>query len=211
MKSDVYLPLIAFHHSVGLAVGIPVNMYFMQHSHFRLFGLVLLGAPSLCCATSVFCRTFDLEKHHYIEIFNSAQMTVGFCLGQRCLYFFPAAYLCVKTVFEQESSWWIRAPFLYGVTAMSAFNLIVLAIMGAGLKKVLLADTPEKKQEGKRLVRRGSSMGLSVGEFAKVVPQRRGLTNVFVAAKMVGLAERAKRKVSDRKRSGECADKHKDS
>lgn len=198
LKSPTYMGLVIFHHSVGLCVGIPVNMYFADIFQFQLFGLVVLGGPSLCCLLSVFIRTFDLEKHPGLDLLNHLQMLIIFAIMQRTLYYFPAAWFCIQEVWRSPvCTWAIFLPFVYAVVAMSLFNLIVLAIMAGALKDTLFGKTPEAKAEGRRRLCRSASMGLSASDFnSGLVGTSERLTTFFVASKMVGLAETAKKRVS---------------
>lgn len=187
LKSNAYIPFVSFHHSVGLAVGLPVNMYFADRFQFQLFGIVLLGAPAVTCLTSVLCQTYDLELHRRLKTFDSIQSTLGFCVVQRTLYFFPAAYSCMKMVWAQERSWTVRAAFVYGLASMSIFNLMVLGFRGYELKKSVSAK--HAKEEA----------CVGAGEFEKDVSAIRPTRSVHVAGRMVASPQRMNRGVTSRK------------
>ena len=46
-KKANLVPLLCFHHSVGIAVGLPVVLHFSEVRHFQEFGFMMLGMP-LC-------------------------------------------------------------------------------------------------------------------------------------------------------------------
>jgi len=197
LKSETYGRLIFFHHSVGICVGVPVNMYFAHIPDFQLFGLVLLGGPSLCCLLSAFLKLWDSEAHPMIDLFNQVQMLLVFCFAQRVLYYFPAAWSCTLAVWRSPGcTWSMFLPFGYAVIAMSLFNIIVMAVMVAGVTQALFGKTLEEKMVGRKLIKKSATMGLSARDFNCGIGRSQQLTNIFVASKMVGLAEKAKKRVA---------------
>lgn len=197
LKGDMYLRLAVFHHSVGLCVGIPVNMYFADIFQFQLFGLVILGGPALTCWVSVFLKTFDAEEHKSFDLFNQVQMAVIFCFLQRTVYYFPAAWSCVQEVWQNPAcGWFMTVLFVYALVSMSLFNLIVLGIMSSSLYKAVLSKTPEDRAEGRRRFYRSTSMGLSASDFNIGLMHSKQFTHLFVASRMVALAGQAKKRVN---------------
>lgn len=197
LKSETYVGLIVFHHSVGICVGLPVNMYFSHIYEFQLLGLVILGGPSFCCLLSAFLKLWDSEAHPMIDLFNQVQMLLVFCLAQRVLYYFPAAWSCTVAVWRSPGcTWSMFLPFGYAMISMSLFNVIILAVMATGVKKALGGKTLEEKMVGRKLIKKSATMGLSARDFNGGIGHSQQLTNIFVASKMVGLAEKAKKRVS---------------
>jgi len=197
LKSDTYVGLTVFHHSVGICVGIPVNMYFAHVFEFQLFGLIILGGPAFCCLVSACLKLWDSEAHPMIDLFSQVQMLLVFCFAQRVLYFFPAACSCTLTVWRSpECTWSMFLPFVYALTAMSLFNIMVLAIFAKGVKQALLGKTAEDKSVGRKMIKKSAMMGLGARELNAGVGKSQQLTNIFVASRMVGLAKKAKTRAS---------------
>jgi len=147
MKSDMYPILITFHHSVGLCVGIPVNLFFSEVYVFQLFGLVAVGAPALSLIPSIYVKTLDAKEHKMLVVGNQIYFFVTFCLIQRTLFYVPAAMKCLAFAYHSQLlSWVSAAPFLWALLAMSAFNLAVLQLSASQTHAMLTASSEEEKE-----------------------------------------------------------------
>ncbi|CAE8652381.1 unnamed protein product [Polarella glacialis] len=139
LKSKMFGPLMVFHHSVGLCVGIPVNMYFSEVYEFQLFGLMTLGFPAICFLPGLIIKTLDKEK--YARLWFAEQMWVflTFSLGSRTIFYFPAAWSCFLHVWRSPvgSNWKVILPITWALLAMSVFNIMVLGIKLDGFYKML--------------------------------------------------------------------------
>jgi hypothetical protein len=196
MKSDMYPMLIAFHHSVGLCVGVPVNLFFSEVYIFQLFGLVVLGSPVLSLIPSLYVKTLDAHENKRLLLGNQIYILVTFGLLQRTLFHFPASIKCLAFAYYSPMfSWAFAIPFLWALLAMSAFNLMVLQIMVKGAYDMLNAKTEEEEKEALVLLRRASSTATRHGSMGVFVTSR-NLKQVMVAAKMVARAKRAKASVA---------------
>jgi len=148
MKSVMYPIFMLFHHSVGLCVGVPVNLFFSEVYMFQLFGLVALGAPALSLIPSIYVQTLDAKEHRMLVIGNQIYVYVTFSIIQRTLFYVPAAMTCLAFAYHSPMfSWAFVVPFLWALLAMSAFNLLCLVLGASGLHKKLTASPEEEKQE----------------------------------------------------------------
>lgn len=186
MKAKLFVPMMFFHHSVGLCVGIPVNLYFSEVRAFQMFGLMTLGAPAICLAPSLIIKALDGKTYPRLIFTNKIYLFLTFGLGSRTIYHFPAAYHCFMHVVQSPvGSWKVLVPFTWALLAMSVFNLMILCIQLQGVyedAKHLLgkSDQPSKT----------SSSNLS-GLVAHLSVES-NLTQVFFASKAVGWAKHAK-------------------
>jgi hypothetical protein len=148
MKSDKYRIFITFHHSVGLCVGVPVNLFFSEVHMFQLFGLVALGAPALSLIPSIYVKTLDLKGRKMLVLCNKIYVFVTFGIIQRTLFYIPVAIKCLAFAYRSPMfSWAFGVPFLWALLAMSAFNLACLQAMASGTYKMLTASSEEEKKE----------------------------------------------------------------
>lgn len=190
VKSDVFVPLMFFHHSVGLCVGIPVNLFFSEVFKFQLFGLIILGAPALSLIPSLYVKTLPAKENKGLLLANQVYILLSFCLAQRVLFYFPAAIQCFMYMWHSPVfSWSIAIPFAWALCALSIFNLMILGILGGGLYKVITAKTEED------VIRRLSSMNL--GSVHTVVPFRseKGIVALQIATKMIAKSIQARKAV----------------
>ncbi|CAE8632860.1 unnamed protein product [Polarella glacialis] len=139
LKSREYGALMAFHHSVGLCVGIPVNMYFSEIYEFQLFGLMILGFPAICFGPALITKTFDKAQYSRLWFAEHMWMLLTFFLGSRIIFYFPAAWSCFLHVWHSPhgSNWKVLLPFTWALLIMSAFNIMILGINLNGFYKML--------------------------------------------------------------------------
>eukprot|EP00931_Biecheleriopsis_adriatica_P078101 TRINITY_DN51568_c0_g1_i1.p1 TRINITY_DN51568_c0_g1~~TRINITY_DN51568_c0_g1_i1.p1 ORF type:complete len:339 (-),score=42.85 TRINITY_DN51568_c0_g1_i1:151-1167(-) len=192
MQSKLFAPLMFFHHSVGLCVGIPVNMYFSDVYIFQLFGLVILGFPAICLAPSLLVKTLDREVYSRVLLANNVYLFVTFSLVSRTLYYFPAAWRCFMHIWQSNlgSSAVVMVPFTWALIAMSLFNVMILCIQLQGFCKIFT-------QRKESAIAKSTSSTSLVDVVANVSVQS-GLTGVFVASRLVARAHVAKEHVKDR-------------
>ncbi|CAE8621537.1 unnamed protein product [Polarella glacialis] len=190
LKSKLFGPLMAFHHSVGLCVGIPVNMYFSEIYEFQLFGLMTLGFPAICLGPGLIIKTLDKAKYARLLFAEQMWVFLTFSLGSRTIFYFPAAWSCFLHVWRSPfgSNWNVILPFTWALLAMSAFNLMILGIqLNSFYKRLFGKDTLHA-------VRRSSS---SLTDIVASVSVEFGLTNMFVASRLVARAHKAKDRVKE--------------
>lgn len=188
LKAKLFAPLMFFHHSVGLCVGIPVNMYFSDVHEFQMFGLMTLGFPAVCLTPSLFFKTLDGQQYPRLLFASKVYLLLTFGLGSRTLYHFPAAWHCFKEVLHSPvASWSVLVPFVWALLAMSLFNIMILSIQLQGAYH----DAKMLLQGGiSELPKRSTSV--SVSDLVATISLDVGLTNLYVASRMVAWAGNAK-------------------
>jgi len=192
MKSNLFAPLMFFHHSVGICVGIPVNLYFSEIHAFQMFGLMTLGFPAVCLTPSLVVKTLDAKQYANAIFANRVYLLLTFGLGSRAIYHFPAAWYCfLHVAYSPIGSWSVLLPFTWALLAMSAFNLMILGIQLQGVY-----------DDGRHLLgwsaAPAKSSPSSMFDFVAHVSAKRRLTHVYVACKTVTWARRASLTVKKR-------------
>lgn len=197
--NPVMVGLTIFHHSVGMTVGIPVCLFFSDRPDFQWFGLIVMGGPVVFLVFQQAVNTLD-STQPWTQTPKLLVAVYSFVVWsyQRVIYFFPATWGLLQAVARDDrvSTAW-TVSFWYGAIAMSLFNLLATAIfVGATV------DCCKKyfgKQDGGGLCRVSSVVGgADVAHAVHHTLSSRMQTDMFIAARLVSRAEKAKRAVHEK-------------
>eukprot|EP00440_Ansanella_granifera_P034643 gb/GFBE01037583.1/.p1 GENE.gb/GFBE01037583.1/~~gb/GFBE01037583.1/.p1 ORF type:complete len:373 (+),score=66.51 gb/GFBE01037583.1/:1-1119(+) len=204
MTSPIFVPLMAFHHSVGMCVGIPVNLFFSEIFEFQLFGLVILGLPALSLIPTLFVKPLDGEKWPKLNMANQWWILITFTFG-RIVYYFPAAWRCFRQVqLSPLSSWALVLPFAWALLALSVFNFMIVGLQANGMYAMMTAkpspvnsESDQKPNGAQRKTRRHSAVCITpLALVADLhVRTQQNLTNIYVSARLLGKLGKARKNI----------------
>lgn len=192
MHSSMYAGFLIFHHSVSLTVGIPVSLYFAHLPAFQWFGVMMTGGPMLMVLPDLLVKTVDAKhtRTHIVQGFWASSIFTY----QRLVFCLPATYNLLRSVFQAQLPWYVRASFCVGALNMTLFNILGNTMAWSGvIKKVFEGASAEASEEVPPLPRKESS-------FLALLPDRAFSASSLLSAE--GMAAELERAVSPAHRRG---------
>jgi len=199
IQKPLMVLLLCFHHSVGFTVGIPVVLYFSEEPRFQMFGLVILGGPSLVMLPGLVANFWSAKKHPLLHV-SQMGITAALFTHQRAWFYYPEAYALVQIAMSSEkTSSFVQYSFAYGAIALGIFNLLAVVILWGGLVQFVMAKTPEQQARLQRTQSAGAMGGSAHGIAALGQLASQGSLSIFAVTQTHKWLERTRD--SARKRS----------
>ena len=146
---DFWVVIVAMHHTMALALVIPMDVYHVDRWEFHQAGVSLLMAAALCYGAGCYKFALDIKKYgnflmyKFIMVFQLAVI-----LYTRVYLWFPAAKSILLYFKESGDS-----NFYYGsclmLTIFSLFNLLLVADGVKGVANWLPKAFPKTTEEKK--------------------------------------------------------------
>eukprot|EP00931_Biecheleriopsis_adriatica_P060040 TRINITY_DN3602_c1_g1_i1.p1 TRINITY_DN3602_c1_g1~~TRINITY_DN3602_c1_g1_i1.p1 ORF type:complete len:365 (+),score=44.45 TRINITY_DN3602_c1_g1_i1:60-1097(+) len=156
MRSKTYAPLVLFHHTVSVLVGVPVNLYFSHLPEFQWFGAVIAGGPLFGLVPDLLSRVIASFSKKAIHFWCFFVFTY-----QRLVFYFPRTCALLKIVCASEAvPLSIKGGFMIGAFNLSVYNLLVFALIASSLLQGLRRDAESTTLPD------GNAMNIVVGKLS---------------------------------------------